>query len=223
VRRATLVRAVQELSSPAVFECRGRGNPLSPLLERKPRLRGLLLGAYRARTGDPPACKLNRGFSSLSVCLGPSDLTAVRARPRLTTEAGYADRVEQPWRPNKPELDDGDRKLHADVERYGVALPSRPWRGRAAVLSFSIGVFQTWEHPELGVFGLKDTVAHELLTQVVERINAGEVLRLAATTTTSSRAIGAASFVSIHSGTRRSSATRSGSTRAKTGFRRSSS
>jgi hypothetical protein len=81
--------------------------------------------------------------------------------------------VEEPWRPDKSKLDDADRKLLADVAEYGWhCLHVHGEDGPS--WSFSIGIFQTWQHPELVVFGLKDTTAHNLLTQLVDRIKTDE-------------------------------------------------
>jgi hypothetical protein len=78
------------------------------------------------------------------------------------------------WRPDKTRLDATDRKLLADVEEYGWHCRHIHDEGRLPYWTFTIGVFQTWQHPELVVFGLRDTVAHDLLNQLVERVKAGE-------------------------------------------------
>jgi Domain of unknown function (DUF4262) len=82
--------------------------------------------------------------------------------------------VEGAWRPDKSELDATDRKLLADVEEYGWHCLHVHDEGQLPYWSFSIGVFQTWQHPEFVAFGLRDTVAHDLLNQLVGRVKAGE-------------------------------------------------
>jgi hypothetical protein len=83
--------------------------------------------------------------------------------------------VEDAWRPDKTKLDATDRKVLADVEKHGWHCLHVHDEGRLPYWSFSIGVFQTWQHPELVVFGLRDTVAHELLSHLVARVKAGEI------------------------------------------------
>lgn len=82
--------------------------------------------------------------------------------------------VEGGWRPDKTELDATDRNLLADVEKYGWHCLHVHDEGELPYWSFSIGVFQSWRHPEFVVFGLPDTVAHDLLHELVERAKAGE-------------------------------------------------
>jgi uncharacterized protein DUF4262 len=76
--------------------------------------------------------------------------------------------------PDKTELDATDRKLLADVDEYGWHCMHVHDEGRLPYWTFTIGVFLTWQHPELVVFGLRDTVAHELLTGLVERVEKHE-------------------------------------------------
>jgi hypothetical protein len=77
--------------------------------------------------------------------------------------------------PDGTEFDVSDRKLLADVEEYGWHCLHVHEEGQLPYWSFSIGLFHTWQHPELIVFGLRDTVAHDLLTELVERVKAGEL------------------------------------------------
>ena len=77
------------------------------------------------------------------------------------------------WRPDKSQLDNMDEKLLADVERYGWHCLHVHDEGQVPFWTFTIGLFQSWKHSELVVFGLPDTVAHDVLTDVVERIRGG--------------------------------------------------
>ena len=82
-----------------------------------------------------------------------------------------------PWKPDKSQLDEADKKLLADVERYGWhCLHIRGLVGESTLpyWSFSIGLFQTWQHPELVVFGLEQEQAHAVLGHLVDRIKTGE-------------------------------------------------
>ena len=85
--------------------------------------------------------------------------------------------MEGAWRPDKTRLDATDQKVLADVEEYGWHCLHVHDRDGLPQWTFSIGIFQTWHHPELLVFGLRDTVAHDLLKQLVLRVAAGEIFR----------------------------------------------
>jgi len=82
--------------------------------------------------------------------------------------------VEGAWRPDKTKLDEADRKLLADVEEYGWHCLHIHDEGQLPYWTFSIGVFRSWQHPEFVVFGLRDTVAHDVLTQLVDRVRTNE-------------------------------------------------
>jgi hypothetical protein len=86
----------------------------------------------------------------------------------------HAPGKEAVWRPDKTQLDTTDRKVLADVADYGWHCMHVHDEGQLPYWSFSIGVFRTWQHPEFVVFGLKDTVAHDLLTQLVDRVKRRE-------------------------------------------------
>ena len=82
--------------------------------------------------------------------------------------------MEDAWRSDKKRLDATDRELLADVEEYGWHCLHVHDKEQLPYWSFSIGVFRTWQHSEFLVFGLRDTVAHDLLNELVERVKAGE-------------------------------------------------
>jgi len=82
--------------------------------------------------------------------------------------------MSEPWKPDKSQLDEADKKLLADVERYGWHCLHVHDRDTIPHWSFSIGVFESWQHPELVVFGLKEETAHTLLAQLVNRVKEGE-------------------------------------------------
>jgi hypothetical protein len=125
--------------------------------------------------GNAPKSVSDR-FLSRALAAGVSSKLEARSRVRRSSREGGSLRS---WRgrllaTDKSELDEADRKLLADVDRYGWHCLHVHGGADAPSWSFSIGVFQTWQHPELVVFGLGETVAHELLTQLVDRIKAGE-------------------------------------------------
>jgi hypothetical protein len=80
------------------------------------------------------------------------------------------------WRPDKSRLDDTDRKVLADVEQYGWHCLHIHDDGQVPFWTFTIGLVRTWSHPEIVVFGLPDTTAHEVLSDIVRRIEGGEQL-----------------------------------------------
>ncbi|MDQ3671215.1 MAG: DUF4262 domain-containing protein [Actinomycetota bacterium] len=82
--------------------------------------------------------------------------------------------MDQPGWPDKSKLDDADRKLLADVEQYGWHCLHVGDDGQLPCWSFSIGVYQAWQHPDVVIFGLANPVSHELLTHVVDRVRMGE-------------------------------------------------
>src|SRR5437667_10027912 len=59
--------------------------------------------------------------------------------------------------------DDGERKVLDDIAKYGWHCLNILEENGQPPWAFSIGLFQTWKHPELIVFGLKRDVAHEIL------------------------------------------------------------
>lgn len=74
--------------------------------------------------------------------------------------------------------DDGERKLLDDIAKYGwhclnilaeKDLP--PW-------TFSVGLYTTWQHPEIIIFGLKREVAHEIVNIIATGVAAGRRLDL---------------------------------------------
>jgi hypothetical protein len=74
--------------------------------------------------------------------------------------------------------DDGERKVLDDIAEYGWHCANilegkgqPPW-------AFTIGLFHTWKHPELIVFGLKGNVAHEILTIVARGLAEGHRMNL---------------------------------------------
>ena len=100
----------------------------------------------------------------------PSRASLLRGPGDPSREAGYPAAVEDAWRPDKTRLDTTDQKALADVEEYGWHCLHVHDRDGLPQWTFSIGIFQTWHHPELLVFGLRDTVAHDLLKRLVLRV-----------------------------------------------------
>ena len=64
--------------------------------------------------------------------------------------------------------DDGERKVLDDIAKYGWHCLNILEENDQPPWAFTIGLFQTWKHPELIVFGLKRAVAHEILNIVAQ-------------------------------------------------------
>ena len=76
-----------------------------------------------------------------------------------------------------PELDPHERKCVQDVEEHGLhvlnVLPGQDTPG----WSYSVGLWRSYGHPEVVVFGLDDRVGHLLLNTIAGEIRAGRPFR----------------------------------------------
>jgi hypothetical protein len=70
-------------------------------------------------------------------------------------------------------LDDGDRKLIADVEKYGCHIIHVSESSGIPGWSYTIGVYETLKQPELIVIGLSPDLSHFVLNEVVRLMRAG--------------------------------------------------
>jgi len=66
------------------------------------------------------------------------------------------------------------RQILDDVEEFGLHIVSVPEDGQAPGFSFSIGMWESFDHPEVVVFGLPDEVAVELLNGVADEVSEGK-------------------------------------------------
>jgi hypothetical protein len=74
-------------------------------------------------------------------------------------------------------LDDGDRKLLSDVERVGWHVVMIPEEDGEPGWSFSVGLYKTFRHPEIVVFGLPLELSGRVINSIgfdVKRENAFE-------------------------------------------------
>jgi len=62
--------------------------------------------------------------------------------------------------------DECERKVISDVREYGWHCLNVLEDKKGPGFSFSIGLFETWQHPELILVGLKSKVAHAILDLV---------------------------------------------------------
>ena len=64
-------------------------------------------------------------------------------------------------------------KLLDDIEQYGVHLVHVPEEGQQPNFSFTVGMWHSFEQPEVIVFGLPEEVAHELLDALADEASDG--------------------------------------------------
>lgn len=65
-----------------------------------------------------------------------------------------------------------ERKALTDIDESGLHIVHVPSEDGGAAYSFSIGLWHSFEQPEVVVFGLPEDVAHELLNSIADE--AGE-------------------------------------------------
>lgn len=65
-------------------------------------------------------------------------------------------------------LEPADLKLLDDVEQFGVHIVHVPEDGDGPGFSFTVGLWHSFEQPEVVVFGLGEDIAHELLNAIAD-------------------------------------------------------
>lgn len=75
-----------------------------------------------------------------------------------------------------------ERKVIDNIAQYGWHCVHIMAEGDDGPYSFTIGLFHTYQHPELLIFGLPADVAHPILHIAVRAIQRGEPLNLSAPT-----------------------------------------
>ena len=71
-------------------------------------------------------------------------------------------------------LDTSDLRLMADVAQAGYHVVTGPSTGVAPAFAFSVGLFRTFDHPEVAVFGLALDVLAGALRRLGEQVRRGE-------------------------------------------------
>jgi len=79
--------------------------------------------------------------------------------------------------------DPSEQKVIDDVAEFGWHCVGINEEGDQASYAFSVGLFHTYKHPELAIFGLRGEVAHKILWLAVDAIRRNEPLDLALPTT----------------------------------------
>jgi len=71
-------------------------------------------------------------------------------------------------------LDAGDLRVVANVAQAGLHVVTGASTGGAPAFAFSIGLFRTFDHPEVAVFGLATDALEAAVRRVGERVRAGD-------------------------------------------------
>ncbi len=66
------------------------------------------------------------------------------------------------------------KRVFEDVAQFGWHVVGVTAAGQDPAFAFTVGLFATYAHPELLVFGLPFSVSHGLFTTCVERIKQGQ-------------------------------------------------
>lgn len=74
--------------------------------------------------------------------------------------------------------DRSEQKVIDDIAEFGWHCVHIQAEGSQVEYSFTVGLFQTYEHPELIVFGLPSKVSHRILTTAAEAAQSGTPLDL---------------------------------------------
>ena len=64
--------------------------------------------------------------------------------------------------------DDSEQKVLDDIARFGWHCVNILPEGEAVRYSFTVGLFHSYRHPELIIYGLKPQIAHGILCRAVE-------------------------------------------------------
>jgi hypothetical protein len=66
-----------------------------------------------------------------------------------------------------------EETIVADVDKYGWHVINVLPKGTHPPHTFSIGLFRTFKHPEVVIFGLKGAPAHSFISNIVEDVTGG--------------------------------------------------
>ncbi len=71
-------------------------------------------------------------------------------------------------------LDAGDLRVIADVAQTGLHVVKGGSTGGTPAFAFSIGLFRTFDHPEIAIFGLAPDMLEAAVRRVGERVRGGD-------------------------------------------------
>jgi hypothetical protein len=80
--------------------------------------------------------------------------------------------------PRRVGTDEPERKVLADIEEFGWHSMNILAEGAEPQYTFTIGLFQTWQFPELLIIGLKSSVAHAMLQIIVNGLRDSKQINL---------------------------------------------
>jgi uncharacterized protein DUF4262 len=78
--------------------------------------------------------------------------------------------------------DAGEQKVLDHIAKFGWHCVNILAEGHEGAYSFTVGLFHTYQHPELIIYGLKSEVAHKVLSNAVEGLPHGKRVDLNAAT-----------------------------------------
>jgi hypothetical protein len=130
---------------------------------------------------------VRRDPSAVEIVLRPRGTALERpsASSRWHIEAGpvpFPHRPSRRWPRFDPQypprrgepLDASDLRVIADVAQSGLHVVRGASTGAAPAFAFTIGLFRTFDHPEVAIFGLVPDALEAALRTVGERVRAGE-------------------------------------------------
>ena len=74
--------------------------------------------------------------------------------------------------------DKSEQRVVDDVAKFGWHCVHILAEGEAPEYSFTVGLFHSYRHPELIIFGLSSKVAHQILTTAANAAKSGQALDL---------------------------------------------
>jgi hypothetical protein len=132
---------------------------------------------------------VRRDPTAIEIVLHPRGTALKReaAGVRWHTEAGpvlFPHRPSRRWPRFDPQypprrgepLDASDLRVIADVAQVGFHVVCGASSGGAPAFAFSIGLFRTFDHPEVALFGLASDVLDAAVRRIAERVRAGDRL-----------------------------------------------
>jgi hypothetical protein len=84
--------------------------------------------------------------------------------------------------PQRVGSDDGERKIIADIEEFDWHCMHIREENGEPPWTFTIGLYETWQHPELIITGLSKEVTHQMLDTIAVRIEENRPIDLSNTT-----------------------------------------
>jgi hypothetical protein len=130
---------------------------------------------------------VRRDPSAVEIVLHPrgTALERIAAHARWHTEEGPVlfprrpsrrwPRLDPQYPPRRGEpLDASDLRLLADVAQAGYHVVTGATNGGAPAFAFSVGLFRSFDHPEVAMFGLSAELLDGAIRRVAERVRAGE-------------------------------------------------